>query len=574
MKLAQMTVKSKLVAGFGLLSAVVLLVSGYSLKSLNDSNARLDNFVHGINARAELAESVRTAVDNRAIAIRNLVLVTKPEDVALEQQAVLSAHQAVQDRLQKFNTLVANSHDMSDDARRLAAEIGKVEAQYSPVALDIDNLAMNNKRDQAIAEIDAQCRPLLRQLAQATDAYLDLTHERAAKVIDQAEADYAAQRNLLILCCFAAVGLAVAAGILITRSLMRSLGSEPAALNAISQRIASGNLQAIEGLNKAHPDSVLASMGKMQAGLVTLIEQVRSAATSIAHGSSEIATGNVDLSSRTEEQAAALQQTAASLEELTATVKQNASNAQDACTLALTASDVSRQGNEVVGQVVATMGDIRDSSDKIANITGIIEGIAFQTNILALNAAVEAARAGEQGRGFAVVASEVRTLAQRSSSAAKEIKELIQTSVQKVQDGAALAGNAGKTMGEVTEAVARVTTIMEEIASASGEQSHGIEQVNLAIAQMDTVTQQNAALVEEATAASQSLQNQGRLLTDSIATFQVEGGIVVAPAPAPARQRARADKPHARKSTGSVAPRLAGRLAVAPAGASDSWEKF
>jgi methyl-accepting chemotaxis protein-1 (serine sensor receptor) len=262
-------------------------------------------------------------------------------------------------------------------------------------------------------------------------------------------------------------------------------------------------------------------MGDMQTSLVRLIAQVRTAADSIATGSSEIASGNQDLSSRTEQQASSLQETATSMEELTSTVRQNAENAQQASALASNASEIAHKGSGVVGQVVETMSDISNSSSKIAEITGIIEGIAFQTNILALNAAVEAARAGEQGRGFAVVASEVRSLAQRSSSAAKEIKDLIAASVQKIQDGSRLADDAGSTMEEVTRAVARVTDIMGEIAAASAEQSRGIDQVNVAITQMDEVTQQNAALVEEAAAASKSLEDQGHQLTESVAFFRL-----------------------------------------------------
>jgi methyl-accepting chemotaxis protein len=304
----------------------------------------------------------------------------------------------------------------------------------------------------------------------------------------------------------------------------RALGAEPFFLCEVTHRVARGDLSRVPGAHQPPAGSVLASMGKMQGSLVTLISQVRIAAESIASGSGQIAAGNVDLSARTEEQAAALEETAASMEQLTSAVKQNSESAQQASGLASAASNVAQKGNSVVSQVVATMEDISQSSTKIADITGLIEGIAFQTNILALNAAVEAARAGEQGRGFAVVASEVRSLAQRSSSAAKEIKDLIATSEQKVRDGSALAEDAGKTMAEVTQAVARVTDIMQEIAAASGEQSRGIEQVNRAITQMDEVTQQNAALVEQAAAASQSLESQGRQLNESIAFFHLDVG--------------------------------------------------
>jgi len=287
-------------------------------------------------------------------------------------------------------------------------------------------------------------------------------------------------------------------------------------LRAEAERVARGELT----LSHAPQGSVMASMENMRASLIRLIGEVRGAAQNIANGSTEIAAGNIDLSSRTEQQAASLQQTASSMDELTSTVRSNAENAVLASTLASDASNVATRGNEVVGRLVNSMSAISDNSGRIAEITGIIEGISFQTNILALNAAVEAARAGEQGRGFAVVASEVRSLAQRSSNAAKEIKGLISTSVDTVRQGSQFADEAGVTISEVTAAVSRVTTILGEISSASGDQSRGIEQVNLAITQMDQVTQQNAALVEEAAAASQSLETQGKRLIESVSQFR------------------------------------------------------
>ncbi|MGC2970414.1 methyl-accepting chemotaxis protein [Paraburkholderia aspalathi] len=521
MNLKQLTVKAKLAIAFGLLTIVVLVVSGISLKALNDANDRFYGFVNGINARAEMAESIRTAVDDRAMAVRNLVLVTTPTDVGIEKAAVLDAENRVETRLEKFNAMVAGAHDMSDQARSLAAEISRIEALYRPVALDIDRLALSNQRDAAINEINQKCRPLLASLIKASNDYADLTHQRSAKMIQEAEEDFSRQRILLIAICLAAIAMAALAGVVITRGLMRALGAEPTDLAQVAQRVAAGDLRQVAGAVNAPSGSVLASMGEMQVSLVNLIGRVRTSADSIATGSSQIASGNTDLSSRTEQQAASLQETASSMDELTSTVKQNAENAQQACTLSANASEVAAKGNVVVSRVVGTMGDISANSTKIADITGIIEGIAFQTNILALNAAVEAARAGEQGRGFAVVASEVRSLAQRSSSAAKEIKDLINTSVQKVREGSTLANEAGTTMSEVTQAVGRVTDIMAEIAAASTEQSKGIEQVNEAITQMDEVTQQNAALVEEAAAASSSLEDQGRQLNQCIALFRM-----------------------------------------------------
>ncbi|PMS18563.1 methyl-accepting chemotaxis protein [Trinickia dabaoshanensis] len=519
----QMTVKAKLGLAFGVLAALVLCVSGLALYSLSDVNAGFSVYVRGVDARARAAADVRTAVDRRAIAARNLVLVTKPADVEMEKAAVMQAHHDVDAARKKLNDLIANGSDVTDKARALVAEINRVEGEYGPVATDIVSTALDGKHDEAIVKMNERCRPLLAQLVAATDAYSAYTAERAEGRVQEAGNTYATQRAWLLGICVVALLAAVVAAILIVRSIAGALGAEPAALSAVTQRIADGNLSPVPGAEQAPRGSVLASMSTMQASLVKLIGQVRASAENIAAGSGQIAAGNVDLSSRTEQQAASLQETASSMEELTATVKQNAENAQQASTLAANASDVAHKGSEVVGQVVETMTDISASSSKIADITGMIEGIAFQTNILALNAAVEAARAGEQGRGFAVVASEVRTLAQRSSSAAKEIKELIGASVQKIQDGSVLAGQAGTTMRDVTQAVARVTDIMGEIAAASSEQSRGIEQVNLAITQMDEVTQQNAALVEEATAASKSLEDQGRVLTDSVAFFRIDG---------------------------------------------------
>ncbi|WP_213779247.1 methyl-accepting chemotaxis protein [Caballeronia sp. dw_276] len=308
-------------------------------------------------------------------------------------------------------------------------------------------------------------------------------------------------------------------------SLRRAIGRPLDEALAQFDAIASGDLRReLVVTSRDEMGQLLNGLAKMQASLVDTVRSVRSGSESIASATKQIAAGNIDLSSRTEEQASALQQTASSMDELTGTVKQNAENARQASSLAANASEIANKGSTVVSQVVDTMGDINQSSTKIADIITIIEGIAFQTNILALNAAVEAARAGEQGRGFAVVAAEVRSLAQRSSAAAKEIKELINTSVSRVQTGTTLVGDAGRTMSEIIGAVQRVTDIMGEIAAASHEQSSGIEQVALAVTQMDEVTQQNAALVEEAAAAAQSLEDQAGALKAAVSVFQLNDG--------------------------------------------------
>ncbi|WP_028220572.1 methyl-accepting chemotaxis protein [Paraburkholderia oxyphila] len=325
------------------------------------------------------------------------------------------------------------------------------------------------------------------------------------------------------------IGAAIAAALVIVvaiRFALRGLVVQPLADAVQSfERIAQGDLtERIEVYSRNEMGRLFAGVKRMQESLVTLVTAVHTGAGSIDVGAREIAMGNTDLSQRTEQQAASLQETASSMEQLTGTVRQNAENARQASQLAVNASDIATRGGVVVGEVVDTMQDIAASSAKVVDIISVIEGIAFQTNILALNAAVEAARAGEQGRGFAVVAGEVRSLAQRSASAAKEIKELINDSAQKVQSGSELVGRAGTTMEEILQAVRRVTDIMGEISAASVEQSGGIEQVNRAVTQMDTVTQQNAALVEEAAAAAASLEEQTRNLQTVLATWRTNGG--------------------------------------------------
>ncbi|WP_206997321.1 methyl-accepting chemotaxis protein [Trinickia mobilis] len=326
-------------------------------------------------------------------------------------------------------------------------------------------------------------------------------------------------RSLGILVVLA--GALSAVVVLLNRGMLRSLGGEPSYAAEIANQIADNDLTAVI---KTAPDdraSLLFSMKRMQEQLTQTIGTIKISADSIATATHQIAAGNQDLSQRTEEQAASLEETASSMEQLTSTVTQNADNASQANQLAAQAAQVAEQGGAVVSRVVETMDGINASSDKIANIVGIIEGIAFQTNILALNAAVEAARAGEQGRGFAVVAAEVRSLAQRSSAASKEIKELIHNSVERVQAGAGHVREAGAKMREITHEVRRVTDIMNEITAASQEQSKGIGQINQAVTQMDQVTQQNAALVEQAAAAASSLESQANDLKTSVSMFRL-----------------------------------------------------
>ena len=358
---------------------------------------------------------------------------------------------------------------------------------------------------------------------------------------------------VLTLCCIGLMFYRIGSGI------MGQLGGEPADAAAITRAISAGNLDTDIPLRPGDKTSLLYAMKHMQQNLSDIIGQINQAAETIATASTQIASGNEDLSSRTEQQASSLEETASSMEQITSTVLQNAENAKQANQLAASASDVAVRGGQVVSQVVETMNSINESSKKIVDIISVIDGIAFQTNILALNAAVEAARAGEQGRGFAVVAAEVRTLAQRSAAAAKEIKQLIGDSVHKVESGTKLVDEAGKTTDQIVTSVQRVTDFMSEIAAASQEQSSGIEEVNQAVMQMDHVTQQNAALVEEAAAAAESMQEQARNLVQAVAVFKLAEGVerqaVQMPDAEPEAPRLRAVAAHrpARRATGAGA---------------------
>ncbi|WP_087752537.1 methyl-accepting chemotaxis protein [Paraburkholderia caledonica] len=448
------------------------------------------------------------------------------------------------------------------------------------------------------------------ELATADEALSKYQFDQARQGFESAQSSFEMFRMVSLGALVAGVLAALLSYVALSRAIARPLAEALGHFDAI----AAGDLRRqVVITSRDEMGQVLEGIGKMQRSLTETVRAVRGGSESIATATREIAAGNIDLSSRTEEQASALQETASSMEQLTGTVKQNAENARQASSLAANASEIANKGSAVVGQVVGTMGEINQSSAKIADIISIIEGIAFQTNILALNAAVEAARAGEDGRGFAVVAGEVRSLAQRSSAAAKEIKELIDTSVDRVQSGSALVDEAGRTMTEIIGAVQRVTDIMGEIAAASEEQSSGIDQVARAVTQMDEVTQQNAALVEEAAAAASSLEDQAGKLRGAVAVFQLQDGgaqmpggslsrhlptparvapalprsapraapraSAVAPvqhvsaAPAPSAAAAPATAPVAPKA--APAPRAPAKAAaVASAGSDQDWETF
>jgi len=459
----------------------------------------------------------------------------------------------------------------SPDGKQGMAVVGDRRKEYMDIRKDVFKFKEEGSAEAEAAAkklIESQMDPAMKSYNQSVQNVLKLQQDAVQKAKNDVDELYASGRNLLTVFGVIALALGMVLAWILTRSITRPLNYAV----SVARVVASGDLTSrITVDSRDETGQLLQALKEMNDSLTASITQVRSGVDTIATASNQIASGNLDLSSRTEEQASSLEETASSMEELTFTVKQNADNARQANQLAVTASGVAEKGGAVVSKVVDTMDGINASSKKIVDIIGVIDGIAFQTNILALNAAVEAARAGEQGRGFAVVASEVRSLAQRSAAAAKEIKTLIDDSVSKADTGSKLVAEAGSTMVEVVDSVKRVTDIMSEIMAASQEQSAGIEQVNQAIGQMDQVTQQNAALVEEAAAAAESLNEQAANLAQAVSIFKLDG--VVSSARIASRLPVAASKaPVKRQLAANPAPKKIVNEIRPVSG--DDWEAF
>ncbi|WDZ96580.1 methyl-accepting chemotaxis protein [Herbaspirillum sp. WKF16] len=530
-----MKVGARLGLGFAWVVLLMVMVTAFGIYNMHQVQARFTNVVEIKNPEGALVKDMMDTVAERSISLRNLMLPAAPEDVDIEAQYIDAQTLKYKMSAQKLQQLFAESEGTTDEEK---AALPKIKAQADNAEKLITQAVEFGQRREAyeLAQFLKDQYLPVQKTWQVELKSLAVLEDKLNKEAAAASAVAYAQARLLMLVT-SAVGVitAILAAVWLTRHLLRKLGGEPDYAVKIAGQIAEGDLAVVINTRPGDRDSLLVAMKAMRDKLAAIVAEVRSGSETITTASSEIARGNLDLSSRTEQQAGALEETASSMEQLNSTVKQNAENAHQANDLALAASDVAVQGGSIVSQVVETMQSINASSQKVADIVSVIDGIAFQTNILALNAAVEAARAGEQGRGFAVVASEVRSLAQRSASAAKEIKILIGDSVGKVENGSKLVEQAGSTMTDIVTSIKRVTDVMTEITHANREQSSGIEQVNEAIIQIDDMTQQNAALVEQAAAAARSLQEQASGLQQLVSVFRLDASQALA-APAYAAQ--------------------------------------
>ncbi|MEW6761587.1 MAG: methyl-accepting chemotaxis protein [Pseudomonadota bacterium] len=518
MNLSNFKIGTRLGSAFAailVLMAIMLATALWQLGRIAEAKNTMAETSH----KAKLAASWLQGIATNGVRTLAKAKSTDPLDEAYYDQE-MKAVSAEVSRLQKE----LEARVTSEEGKALLAAVAEQRKKYTGVRNDFFKRkeALEVDHPELKALLADKLLPAMKKYVQTVEEVVAFQENLFAAADQRIDALQASARNLLVALGIIALACGAIFGFLLTRSITRPL----ARAVGLAQRVASGDLTAdIQAASKDEVGELLAALKRMNDSLLTTVNQVRAGTETIVTASQQIATGNLDLSARTEQQAGALEETASSMEELTGSVRQNADNARQANTLAQSASEIAARGGSVVSEVVATMESINESSKKIGDIIAVIDGIAFQTNILALNAAVEAARAGEQGRGFAVVASEVRNLAQRSAGAAKEIRTLIMDSVAKVDAGGRLVNEAGATMQEIVQGIARVTDVMAEITSASAEQAVGIEQVNAALTQMDGVTQQNAALVEEAAAAAASMQDQAAVLSQLVSTFKVVGEV-------------------------------------------------
>jgi methyl-accepting chemotaxis protein len=516
-----MRIGQRLAVGFGFVIALLVLLAGISYLRLESLNKEMETLVQVRYANTVTANRVKEDVSEATRSMLNVLIMSDPDQIRKE----LANTEA---RSANANAAVAElfKHTVDAEGAGILQAIAAIQDKFLPAQTRFIGLVNEDKKDEAMVKFMFSLRPQQARYFEQLDKFV--AYQNAAMTRAGQEAAAVTHRTEILILALAAAACMLSLGVafLSTRSITGPL----AKVVEIAQRVADGDLTsdiAVESRDEA--GQMMEALRHMNDSLIRIVGEVRTSTESMAGVSGEIASGNLDLSARTDAQASSLAQTSSSMRELTGTVQQNADNARQANTLAAQASEVAARGGSVVSHVIATMGSITDSSKKIVDIIGVIDGIAFQTNILALNAAVEAARAGEQGRGFAVVASEVRNLAQRSAAAAREIKLLISDSVDKVHEGSNLVEQAGVTMAEVVESVRRVTDIMGEITAASVEQSAGIAQVSQTIVEMDMTTQQNAALVEQAAAAAAAMQDQAARLARAVSVFKLDQAVAQEP---------------------------------------------
>jgi len=575
MNIANLKIGTRLGLGFGLILLLVAGVAGLGINSMSKTDDALHHIVDVNVRKIGYLEEMEGSVHIVSRVIRSVALLSDENEATIQKKKITEARETYATAYEALSKM-----PLDEKGKAFVAAIKDDQVAARTLNDKFMEMAKTDK-DGAVKFLLKEAGPVNTKWQDAMHEYSQLQREKNKNDEDAAIEGYNNARLSMLGLTLAALLAGAGIAWFATRSITRPLNQAV----QVAQTVAKGDLTSrIDVHSTDETGQLLQALKDMNASLVNIVGQVRGGADTIATASSQIASGNLDLSSRTETQASSLEETASSMEELTSTVKQNADNARQANGLASAASEVASKGGAVVSQVVDTMGSINESAKKIVDIISVIDGIAFQTNILALNAAVEAARAGEQGRGFAVVAAEVRNLAQRSAGAAKEIKTLIADSVEKVDAGSKLVDQAGSTMIEVVESVKRVTDIISEIAAASSEQTAGIEQINVAIMEMDNVTQQNAALVEEAAAAAGSMQDQAANLAQVVSVFKIDAA-QAAFAPAKPASRPVATKPAgAGKPTGSHNParvasnvrplrRAASAVAAAPAATGD-WEEF
>jgi len=513
---ANMGVFARIMLSFSIVVAMACgmgVFSIYELARVGDTTVEIkDNWLPSVRTSMEM----RRSLTEFRIGELQHVLSTTDEDMTHYEKRMESALSAFHKAEVLYEKVINTAEE-----RVLHNDVKLLMQLYLSMHDKIIVFSRKNETEEAMklaradsAKLRAEIDDKLAKIVDVNVNGSDVAGEEAGKIYDNA-------RTMVSSILALSAGISVILAYFFARKLIRQLGGEPTYAVEVASEIAAGNLAVDVQLKKGDTSSMLHAMDQMRHTLANIVRDIKTSSESVAVASGQIAQGNAELSQRTEEQASSLEETAASMEELTATVKQNSDNARQANQLAVNASEIAERGGKVVGQVVDTMRDIADSSGKVSDIIAVIEGIAFQTNILALNAAVEAARAGNQGRGFAVVAGEVRALAQRSAAAAKDVKDLIEGSIGKVDAGSELVEQAGSIMQEIELAVTRVTDIMGEISAASLEQTGGIEQVNAAVTEIDKVTQQNAALVEEAAAAAASLDEQSEQLRAAVAVFRL-----------------------------------------------------